>query len=351
MAYSKIVRYNATGDQSLYAIIRAKADGKVWNGTALVTWVDGNITAYDVALTFVGGDGYGFTIPADLPIGATYIAVFYRPTTPGTPAISDYSPEEWEFTWGGTIDTVTPSAAGTNQTTIGELVTILGISARNSGITDLTGSAYELTEKHLAIRAVLNDFIRRTRCTRQQDTVDIEENEQEVDFSGVDGFDADRIIESGIAVVQSDDYSAISVVDGIDVVGLDQIREETACGGTSTGTPRIISFAPGFQSATVYPSPVADGELTFIWSPFLTAFTLGDDSNDTANTVINVPGDLAIQAVRTGGVLVLEQGQLENVPLTNPLRSEYEALVSRSMGLGGLGVRSVRRQSVSRRSW
>lgn len=238
--------------------------------------------------------------------------------------------------------------------TIDDLLHTLVYGARNAGLVDdidTDGAVYTLDEKHRAIRGVLNDFIRRTRCTRQTDTVTLTASSASISFEGVDDFAPDRIIEDGIAVVSDSNYSACDIELGVKRVGPADIRQAAArSSSTYTGTPRLISFTSSnsdtgpVYNATVFPTPKASGTITVTWSPPLTDFTPGGDGAN--NTTINLPADLAEVAVTTGGVLWLQKGQIENVELNNPLKADYEALVTRSMGLGNLGVNFIQRESV-----
>lgn len=113
----------------IYAIIRHRADGSVWNGTALVAWVDLNVDTYDIALAFVGGDAYAFTVPTTLPTNKTYTVAFYKRATSATPATTGDTKlsDEWEFGWNGTTSTVAaPGAADWRYALQQDVVNLLG---------------------------------------------------------------------------------------------------------------------------------------------------------------------------------------------------------------------------------
>jgi hypothetical protein len=111
MAFDRIIAYPSATDLGLYATLRSKTDGKVFNGTATETWLDAHIGTYDVALTFLGGGAYGFTVPAALPHD-DYTAFFHRPAVIGTPAVGDTKlPDEWEFRWTGHAGDIVPVGA------------------------------------------------------------------------------------------------------------------------------------------------------------------------------------------------------------------------------------------------
>lgn len=233
--------------------------------------------------------------------------------------------------------------------TIYDLLQTLVNGARNAGTiddADTDGASYTLDEKHRAIQGVLNDFIRRTKCTRQLSTVAITALTSTVDFSGIAGFSPDRLIEDGITIVSDSSYSARDVVCSLERVDPAAVRQELArySGDTTGGNPRLIAFT-SWTIAQIARLPKATGTLNVTWAPPLVSFTPGDSgANDT---IINLPDDLANTAVRTGGVVWLQNGQVENVPLNTPLKADYEAHVTRSMGLGNLGVNVIQRMSVS----
>lgn len=103
------VTYEGSG-ATLYVILRRLDDPSlVWNGTASITWVDGNIAVYDVPLAYQGGDVYSAAVPSGLPRGYTYKAIFYKQLG-GTPAITDDILTSRNFTWNGEI--AVPSSGG-----------------------------------------------------------------------------------------------------------------------------------------------------------------------------------------------------------------------------------------------
>jgi hypothetical protein len=96
------VSYNGAG-ATLYAILRRVSDGYVWNGSAVVAWVNANIATYKIALADQGGDLYSVSVPADLPRGIDYDAIYYKQVG-GSPAITDDILTREQFTWRGNID-------------------------------------------------------------------------------------------------------------------------------------------------------------------------------------------------------------------------------------------------------
>lgn len=140
----KLYHYPSTSDLGLYALFRKRSDGTVWNGTAMVAYVNADIGTYDVPLTYVGGDAYSLSIPDDLPTGTDYVVAVYRPTLIGTPAIADTKlPDEWEFRWNGsTALDVPPGDAAWHYANQTDVEALIGESAlriiSNVGDTDTT---------------------------------------------------------------------------------------------------------------------------------------------------------------------------------------------------------------------
>jgi hypothetical protein len=220
--------------------------------------------------------------------------------------------------------------------TIFELTTILRVSARSAGETDLDETVYTLEEKHLAIQGSLNEFIRATKCTRQTDTIDVDTGTYRLDFSDIDGFHSERLI--GLWIDQKDPVEAVDIED---------VLQKRRTRASDTGSPLFVGFDEP-QTAMFWPIADTNYSLNVQWWPPLTSFTAGDeDANDIE---VNVPGDLAATVVRTAGVVWLQGSQIENLPILDPLRVAYETAVKRAMGAGGLAGRSIIRTS-SRERW
>jgi hypothetical protein len=100
------VSYNGAS-ANLYAIIRLKSAGTVWNGTSLATWVNASIGDYDIPMTDAGGDAYYADIPASLSAG-TY-RIFYYERAGATPALTDLLLKSEELYWNGTTVSEAPS--------------------------------------------------------------------------------------------------------------------------------------------------------------------------------------------------------------------------------------------------
>lgn len=124
------ISYQGAG-ATLYAIVREATAWTVWNGTALVSWVNGNIGTYDIPLTDRGGDFYSVAVPAALPAG-DYRILYYEQAG-GAPAITDLLLGTELRHWDGAVlsssSTVTLSAYA---------LTTLDSAKRHQGITSST---------------------------------------------------------------------------------------------------------------------------------------------------------------------------------------------------------------------
>lgn len=330
---------------TVYAIIRRTSDSYVWQTTSatFVTWVDGNIANYDTALTDRSGDFYSADFPSAIAAG-TY-AVNYYVQAGGTPAITDVliGVESPPITWSGAIVT---GSSGPNTETIGSALTILQVSARNAGIAGTFSSdPYTLTEGHLAIKRALSHFIRETHCTWRTDSVSLDEDDNELDFSAITGFHPERTMRIWSV---ADDADSTVRTPPLDVIDYEDILEWRQCNSGSGGAPRQIGFNTTLTAAIV--DYDADQDYTVYvrwWSP-LVSFTVGSTSSDTANTIINMPADMVDEVVSTAGVCYLQSNQPEQLKegvLAN-LWAKYAAYVESKRGSGNMGVRVVRSVSL-----
>jgi hypothetical protein len=125
-------------------------------------------------------------------------------------------------------------------------------------------------------------------------------------------------------------YSDQDVRCGVAFAENAEVRSERAIQNIDSGTPRLIEVddytAAAATSGNAFPVPKADGKIRIIWSPLIV-----EDVTDGAVTV-PLRRDLAATAVRTGGVAWLQNGQLENLPITNPLYAQYLAHVNSHRG-------------------
>jgi hypothetical protein len=91
-----------TGSVAPYAMIRRRSDRYVWNGSAFVAFVNGDIAGYDIPLTSGGGDYYSADFPTDIATGVDYDVVYYEyAAVAGTPTIADLVLDRRAVRWGG----------------------------------------------------------------------------------------------------------------------------------------------------------------------------------------------------------------------------------------------------------
>lgn len=105
MANELYANYNASA--TVYAVVRRKSDGYVWNGTAFAAWVDGSIATYDIPLASKGGDLYAADMPAAIAAG-TYLVDRYVQAG-ATPATGDNRLSGYEIYWTGSSVAAAPS--------------------------------------------------------------------------------------------------------------------------------------------------------------------------------------------------------------------------------------------------
>ncbi len=127
MAGELNVIYNATG-ASLYALLRQRTTGYVWNGTALVVWNNANIGAYDIPLTDQGGDYYSANMPAT--IGAGDYVIVYCVQAGASPAITDQDFKTETKHWNGAalVDTSVVTLSAYALTTVVKVKRYMGLS-------------------------------------------------------------------------------------------------------------------------------------------------------------------------------------------------------------------------------
>jgi hypothetical protein len=284
MARELNVSYN--DGSVLYAIIRRASDGKVWNGSAFVTWADADIATYDVALTPLSGDFYAADFPSAIDTGTYFINYYVR--AGATPAISDTLLNALA----DTIDWVLGGAttgAGTGLITVSEATSWVRTFARNAG----DSTEYTDAQIHRAIQQVGNDFLSRVWCSLTQATITITADDPAVDFSGVTGFFARRLTRAWV-----DDQPPLRVVPHQDV--LDNRR----LSGTASYQPLLIGFITP-TSAEVWPTPTENKTLTYVYRPFFTSWTPGT----TPSITLNIPDDYLQPCLTYGVTAVLQHNE------------------------------------------
>jgi hypothetical protein len=140
--------YSAT----LYALVRKVSDGTVWNGSAFVTFVNGDIASYGVALTSQGGDYYAANMPSAITAG-TYRVQYYEQAG-GTPATTDEQLDSETFYWDGTAVSGTPESD--YLTSLSRVKEYLGISSStyDTKLTNLLSAASRAIERYCDAKLV-----------------------------------------------------------------------------------------------------------------------------------------------------------------------------------------------------
>jgi hypothetical protein len=125
MAGELYATYQGAG-ATLYALIRKKSDGTVWNGSAFVSFSAGDIATYDVPLTDQGGDYYSADFPSGIAQGVVCGVVIYEQAG-GTPATTDEPLHSYTHTSGNASAAGAPT--GDDLTTTARYKTFAGISS------------------------------------------------------------------------------------------------------------------------------------------------------------------------------------------------------------------------------
>lgn len=107
MANELRVIYNGGASDVVYAILRRRDNGYVYNGSTFVVWASGDIADYDIAMTFHGGDLYLGDFPA---VDAGNYIVGYYVREGATPSVTDARINEpIDFYWNGDTQVAGPS--------------------------------------------------------------------------------------------------------------------------------------------------------------------------------------------------------------------------------------------------
>jgi hypothetical protein len=119
------LRANFNGTANLYAIIRNRATGYVWNGSAFVAWENGSIATFDIPLSSFGGDLYMASFPTSIAEGDYYVDYYVRDGS--NPATTDTRLGGVSMHWTGTAAT-----EDDEDPTASEMVSILKRALRDS---------------------------------------------------------------------------------------------------------------------------------------------------------------------------------------------------------------------------
>jgi phage gp36-like protein len=107
MANELRVTYNGGASDVVYAILRRRDDGYVYNGSTFVVWANADIANYDILMDFHGGDLYMQDFPA-IDAGNYIVGYYIRDGL--TPAITDVRiVADIDIVWNGDIVIIAPS--------------------------------------------------------------------------------------------------------------------------------------------------------------------------------------------------------------------------------------------------
>ena len=73
---SNLLKFSGQSGITAGAVITDRATDNVWDGTNLVTYVDGNFTSYLISIPEIGHGIYSVAVPTQLPAGR-YLVVYY----------------------------------------------------------------------------------------------------------------------------------------------------------------------------------------------------------------------------------------------------------------------------------
>lgn len=175
--------------------------------------------------------------------------------------------------------------------TIDDCLDILNDSARNVGLTDEGNDTYSLPSKYRAIRGVLNHFIRQTQCTRESSSVSISAQNSSVDFSGITGFEPQRLIDDGIALL-STPWATVTISGGtVTAIAVNASELYTTAptvtfsSNTGTGAAATANLTNGL---------VTSYTITNAGSGYLTAPTLGLNNSTVNYTAQEIRNGIAV---------------------------------------------------------
>lgn len=326
---------------TIKATIRRLSDMKMRYSVtpAFETNNDAHVASYGVTLTDQGGDIYTADMPTDVGAGTYRITCYYVPglTLLTTSDILD----SYDIGWSGTAVTGSPSV-GADQTTVGELRTILQTFSRFAGInTTFSNDPYILADADYAIQGTLNTLIDKSKCTTRTDTLSMLAAATTVDFSSLTGFGSRRILR--IWAYPADGSTLCGRPD-LDVIDMERIDAYRAKYGATTGHPGAIGFPlrDGTSNKTARAASVDYTVKVRHWAT-LSAWAAGDSG--AGSTVINIPADIAREAVQMGGVMRLQGQEIQNLPITDRRRVDWNDLVARASAEASLGVLSSRRMN------
>lgn len=319
MALELQTPYNGAG-ATLYAILRRKTDGYVWQTTTdtFVAWVNANIANYDIPLADQGGDLYAADMPSAMTVGVG-LDIFYYVMAGATPALTDspttIKPYEEKVWLGNALST--PGSGTGNYMTLDTARSILTNSVLHVG-----ASSYTAAKLDNAIMICGNYFVEQTKCAKSTFTITTVNGTKTFNpTTTAADFEPDNVLNADIS-----DWPVL-------VTPWRNISMRYGGGSAESGKPRYM----GFRSRTegiFYPTPDDAYSLNInYWLPF-TSWTAGTGS--PGSVTLNIPQRFMYQVLWYGAGPSLISGQAGTTALDNAWR-KFEDWVERCKGASTTG--------------
>lgn len=288
------IRYN--GSATIYGVARLRPAFTVWS-TALVdfeAWNDANIGDYDVALASLGGDLYGYTLPADMPDGSSVVVNCYV-RAGGAPAITDLPLGDPQFLTKGVPDAgVLAATAG--YVTLAECRSLV----RESVLwveDDADTSNYSDSRVDRAIKIVGDAMEGECECTwSETGFASLQANAGTEDLTSDAGFTG--LTPGSVEWVRI----GTSRLRAADPRWLYRHLEAD----DTAGRPTHYAFGPPTGTVLLYPPPDDDYTLTVGWHPPFTTWTPGQADG---SITLNVPARWLYRGLWFGGGSALVYGE------------------------------------------
>lgn len=294
-------------------VVLIDSNGDVWSvaDTAIDTYATADLADYKISLTQDGqSPQWRYTVPPTLPAG-NYTERPYIDGTPITPR---------DFGWNGS--TTTTAAGSEPELTFGKIRDIVRYASRLAGISDVNDVINELLIKDTFIRDIFQEFIARTKCTRQVNSISVAAGDGQFNTTFAPAnFHPERILRMWAT---DSDGVEVGNIDQVDISEIVDARANCASARTLSAA-RIISI---------------------MWWPQLVAFTPGDSSSDSTDLVLNMPPDLAGMVAQTGVVAAIARSIKGNEDIAALCEAKYQKLITDSSGRGSMGAKSFKRLSV-----
>lgn len=315
------------GTATLYAIIRRTSDGKVWNGSAFETFVDGSVASYDVPLTSQGGDYYAADFPDDIDAG-TYRALYYVQAG-GSPAITDLKlPNTSLVAWTGSGIVTPGSGAGTMTLTTARDWLVNAVADAKD--VDL----FSPTDLDRAIYCAGETFCRMTRCLKRVDTIAIAASNNSVSLAGsptTNGFRPERLIDGFLSGFE----------DPINVIDYTELNAAVVA-DSALGIPVAMAFLD-WTTAEVWPVPDIAYTLKIRYWLAFNSWAFGTSSPDSVT--LNLPTDYLPRVLSEGAASVLTAADKKN-QFGTVMGQRFLQYVESMKGAGNLGARVVFRNKL-----